>query len=325
LGPVEVVVNGVLVTGGMGYIGSHFCKEAIRQGLTPIVVDTSDSRPYQDQIFYKMDIASCTIKFLRDIRSKYNIKQVYHFAASKSAPESVVDPMAYYNNNVIAATKFLTAIAKAGYTSFINSSSAAVYGSRSLSSSEREILHPASPYGKSKMIFEMIVEDICPQHKIKYMNLRYFNVSGADPEIKYIREPIGSLVDKAIEAAITKEPFHVYGNSYRTKDGTPVRDIVHVKDVVHANLLSGLYLEGDGRSNTLNVGTGVESSVLDVLYAMTEVSGRKIKVTELAPRSGDVPLSLANCSEIKKILSFEAKNDLKTICTDHYNWVTNKA
>ena len=319
-------MNGVLVTGGLGYIGSHFCFAAEQMGFTPIIIDNARDeailRKRPGWILENRNLEFCDKYFLRELKEKYNIKTIHHFAAHKDAIESMKNPQKYYDNNVTQGLFFLESAMQAGFKNFVNSSTAAVYGPSEFPSSELSKCAPTNPYGKSKLFFETMMIDICGQNDINYINFRYFNVAGGKIDINYIDSKSDSLIDRCVRSAISEEDFTVFGMRYKTKDGSPVRDFVHVADVADAHLLAGSYLEMGGKSETLNIGTGQGSTVLDVVSMVKTVSSKQFDVTALANRPGDVPMSVATGLKIKHTLGWQPRRDLKTICMDHYDWVT---
>lgn len=229
-------------------------------------------------------------------------------------PESVANPLKYYSNNTEASRSLIEAAVSGGVENFIFSSTAAVYGETEgvTKISEESQLNPASPYGTSKMMTEYMLRDIAKAHNLKYGILRYFNVAGADPLGRTGQSTVDAthLIKLACQAALGIRPeLIVFGSDYPTRDGTCIRDYIHVTDLVESHLLLLNYLRNGGQSTILNCGYGQGYSVMEVIDALQVVLGERINVSFAKRRAGDTPELVANPDKIQKILNWKPKHD----------------
>ncbi len=325
----------LLITGGAGYIGSHFAHLAIAAGRQVIIVDNlsygnSWAIPTEAK-FYKTDILD-TAELVKII-NKEKISVVVHFAGVIEVGESVTNPIKYYWNNTAGAISLLRACQESGVTRFIFSSTAAVYGTpETVPIVETHERMPINPYGRSKEIFENVLLDHSQADAtFSYVALRYFNVAGAQmnpktgqPTLKLGQASQKSthLIKIAAEAASGKrDRVKIYGTDYSTKDGTCIRDYIHVDDLANAHILAIKYLEQGGKSDVFNCGYGRGFTVKEVLSTMKKVSGVNFLVENENRRMGDPPSLVANNEKIKKILSWQPQYfDLEVICKSAFGW-----
>ncbi len=300
----------VLVIGGAGYIGSHMVKILREKGREVIVLDNLVSGHRDaiahDAIFFEADMADRTS--LDKLFQQYNVTAVMHFAAFIDVSESVRDPGKYYRNNVTGTLVLLEAIVDHGINLFIFSSTAAVYGEpRYTPIDEVHPREPINPYGRSKWMIEMILEDYQRVHGLRSVSLRYFNAVGADPEgcLAERHEPETHLIPIVLEAAVGKRSnVTVYGRDYPTADGTCVRDYIHVVDLCRAHLLALQYLEEGGVSVVFNLGNGSGFSVQEVIETVRTVTGRAIEVVDGPRREGDPAVLVADAAAARDTLGW---------------------
>lgn len=317
----------VLVTGACGYIGSHVARMLSEKDFQVIVIDNL-STGFRDalvhnEIFYQGDVGDTVL--LKQIFSKHKIAAIIHFAAAIRVDESVAQPEKYYSNNTVNTLRLVTTAAELGVKNIIFSSTAAAYGQpRVVPVDENAPTSPESPYGWSKLMSEQMLRDMSAAHGLRHVILRYFNVAGADPELRMgQRTPEAShLIKVACEVAVGKrERLKVFGTDYPTPDGTCVRDYIHVEDLASAHILALEHLLRGGDSQLLNCGYGHGSSVLDVVAAVKRVSGKDFPV-DLAPRRpGDVASIVADAGKIRRLLAWQPRFDhLDTIVKHAYEW-----
>ncbi len=315
----------VLVMGGAGYIGSHVCKLLANKGHSVIVYDNL-SKGYRSFVtrgeFIPGDI--CDEVQLELVFSKYKIDAVMHFCAFIEVGESVKDPEKYYINNVANTLNILKIMRKYGVDKFIFSSTAAVYGMpERIPILEDDLKKPINPYGHSKYMIEQILEDYEKAYGIRAIRFRYFNAAGADPdcEIGEAHKPESHLIPLILDAALKRrEDIKVFGSDYQTKDGTAVRDYVHVNDLADAHIAGLEYLGDGGQSNYFNLGSGEGFSVKEVIDTVKKVTGKDFKVTLTDRREGDPPYLIAKSDKVKSILGWKINYDLERIVDTAYKW-----
>jgi UDP-glucose 4-epimerase len=257
--------------------------------------------------------------------AEHGVTAVIHFAASVVVPDSVSDPLGYYRNNTANSRTLIEAAVQAGVRDFIFSSTAAVYGNpAAVPVAEDAPLAPMSPYGASKMMTEMMLRDASAAHDLRHVILRYFNVAGADPQLRTGQSTRGAthLIKVAVETALGIRPkIDVYGTDYPTPDGTCIRDYIHVTDLVRAHSDALRYLRGGGGSVTLNCGYGRGFSVLEVIETVKKVAGVDFRVERSAPRAGDPARIVAACERARTLLGWKPQlDDLSTIVTHALAW-----
>lgn len=318
----------VLVTGGAGYIGSHAVL-ALRDRGTPVAVIDNLSTGFRFAIpdgvaFYQGDIADQDL--VQRIVREQQIGAVMHFAGSIIVPESVADPLKYYNNNTVKSRALIEAVVAAGVPHFIFSSTAATYGIPAVSPVNEDVpRQPINPYGWSKLMTEQMLADTAFAHRLNYCALRYFNVAGADPQARSGQSTAGAthLIKVAVEAALgMRESVGVFGTDYATPDGTGVRDYIHVSDLAQAHVLAlDALIEQPDRSLTMNCGYGRGFSVLEVLDAVDRVTNRTITRVLGPRRAGDPDSLVSDPSRIKATLPWVPQHaDLDVIVRHALAW-----
>jgi UDP-glucose 4-epimerase len=318
----------VLVTGGAGYIGSHAVLALLDAGWKVVVIDnlvTGFRSAVPDAAtFAEGDIADAEL--VGRLIAEHGIGAIIHFAGSVVVPESVSDPLKYYDNNTVRSRALIASAVKGGVRHFIFSSTAATYGIPDTSPvAESAPTRPINPYGMSKLMTEAMLADVARAHPMNYCALRYFNVAGADPQGRSGQSTAGAthLIKVAVEAATGKRSHvGVYGTDYRTPDGTGVRDYIHVSDLAaaHVHALEKL-IEDPAASHILNCGYGRGFSVLEVLDAVDRVTNLTIE-RRLEPRRAGDPDSLVadNRAILDRLPWRPARDDLDTIVRDALAW-----
>ena len=318
----------VLVTGGAGYIGSHAVL-ALKDGGWPVAVidDLSNGNRVvvpDDVPFYEGNVADSSL--VRRIFHEQGIGAIMHFAGSIVVPESVVKPLFYYANNTIATHALISTAVEAGVKHILFSSTAAVYGApKRVPIDEEDAKEPINPYGASKLMTERMLSDSSAAHPINYGALRYFNVSGADPDLRSGQIGRGSthLIKVAVEAAIGKrDHIDVFGDDYPTADGTCIRDYIHVSDLAdaHVRALERL-IEKPEDDLAMNCGYGKGLSVLDVLDAIDRVADEPVKREMKARRAGDPPELVASNRRLVETLDWTPRfADIDVIVTHALQW-----
>jgi len=319
--------NGILVTGGAGYIGSHVVKQLGEAGFENIVILDNLSKGFRDSVLYGELVVGDTgdKELVSKILNDYNITSVMHFAAHTIVPESVSNPLKYYGNNTCNSRNLLECCQNAGVKNFIFSSTAAVYGiPDEVPVTEDAPKQPINAYGTSKLMTEWMLNDLAHACDMRYVVLRYFNVAGCDPEARIGQStPEATLLTKvAVEAAVgIRDKVFIFGTDYPTPDGTGVRDYIHVEDLASAHLKALDYLENDGESVTLNCGYGHGYSVREVLQAVEKAHGSPLNIVEEPRRAGDPPSLIAKADKVRELLNWEPKyNNLDTIVTTALEW-----
>ncbi|NYZ17534.1 UDP-glucose 4-epimerase GalE [Azospirillum sp. RWY-5-1] len=317
----------VLVTGGAGYIGSHAVL-ALRDAGIPAVVldDLSTGRRAAvpaDVPFVEGDAGDPAL--LAEVLERHPIGTVMHFAGSIVVPESVEKPLAYYANNTLASHALVEACLRAGVGRFVFSSTAAVYGiPGTLPVDEEAPTRPINPYGRSKLMTEWMLRDAAAAHGLKVVALRYFNVAGADPAGRagQCSRAATHLIKVACEAAVGRRPgLLVFGDDYPTRDGTCVRDYVHVSDLADAHVAALRHLEGGGEGGVFNVGYGHGSTVREVVAAVERAAGAPLSVRIDGRRAGDPPELVAGIARITRTFGWRPRfDDLDTIVATALAW-----
>ncbi len=317
----------VLVTGGAGYIGSHMVLALVDAGEAVVVLDnlTTGFRwaVHPSATFVDGDVADSAL--VAQVIADHGITAVVHFAARIVVPESVADPLGYYYANTVKTRALLEAVVAAGVPHLIFSSTAAVYGMVGNDPvAEDALLSPISPYGRSKLMSEWMLEDTAAAFPLRYVALRYFNVAGADPAGRTGQSTAGAthLIKVACETALGKRTgMAVYGTDYETPDGTCLRDYIHVSDLVAAHLDALTYLRQGGASAVMNCGYGRGYSVLEVIEAVKSISGVDFNVTYSPRRPGDPAAVVAKADKIRAALGWTPRlDDLPTIVRTALEW-----
>jgi UDP-glucose 4-epimerase len=318
--------NTIIVLGGAGYIGSHCCKLLRREGFTPVVIDNlsrGHRRAVQWGPLELADIGDTTA--LVAILNRYRPGAVIHFAALIEVGESVKDPAGFYRNNVVGTLSVLNAMAEAGVDKLVFSSTAAVYGQPETSAPLHEDLPlaPINPYGNSKLAAERMIRDFEMAAGLKSVCLRYFNACGADAdgEIGEMHFPETHLMPLVIQTALGLRPFiSVYGADYPTKDGTCIRDYIHVDDLASAHVAAVRYLLQGGATMACNLGTGTGFSVREIIAVVRSVCGVAFQVVEAERRPGDPAFLVANNERAAAVLGWHPAVPLAEIARSAFNW-----
>jgi len=324
----------ILVTGGAGYIGSHVVKLLGERGEHVVILDNL-STGFKSAVLYGTFIQGNTgdTELVNRILHEHNIDSVLHFAAHTIVPESVENPLKYYQNNTCSTRNLLECCSKAGVKNFIFSSTAAVYGELETGfASEETPKAPINPYGSSKLMSEQMIRDLSKATPLKHVILRYFNVAGSDPEgqIGQSTKNATLLIKVAAEVAVGKrEKLLVFGTDYPTKDGTGIRDYIHVSDLAAAHIDALDYLENNGESTTLNCGYGHGYSVKEVIDAINKENGSPIMVEEMSRRAGDPAELVSIAKKVRQTLGWTPQyDDLNLIVKTSLDWekklLTNK-
>lgn len=325
----------ILVTGAAGYIGSHTCVELLAAGHSVIALDnlcnsSPESLKRVEQItgqlipFYEADIRDRLA--LNALLKTHRVDAVIHFAGLKAVGESVSEPLSYFENNVGGTVTLLQALGEAGVKNFVFSSSATVYGDpESVPIREDARLSTTNPYGRSKLMVEQVLEDLGksdPSWSIGV--LRYFNPVGAHSSGLIGEDPRGipnNLMPYIAQVAVgRRERLSVFGNDYPTPDGTGVRDYIHVVDLAQGHVAALREIFRNGRSFTVNLGTGQGYSVLEMIRAFELASGRRVPYEITARRPGDIATCYADPMSAWNVLDWRARKGLEEMCTDHWRW-----
>ncbi|WP_070966287.1 UDP-glucose 4-epimerase GalE [Vibrio sonorensis] len=328
----------ILVTGGLGYIGSHTCIQMIEAGYHPIILDNlcnskssvldrikevSGHRP----LFIEGDVRDKRV--LVDIFQQQNIDAVIHFAGLKAVGESVELPLRYYDNNVNGTLVLVSAMQEVGVKTLVFSSSATVYGDpASVPITEDFPTSATNPYGRSKLMVEECLTDFQkanPEWSITL--LRYFNPVGSHPSGRLGEDPLGipnNLMPFVSQVAIGRREFlSVFGDDYETKDGTGVRDYIHVLDLSDGHIAALKHLGKKSGLHTYNLGTGNGYSVLEMVNAFEQASGREVPYKIVERRSGDIAECWADPSKAEKDLDWKATRNLQSMTADSWRWQSN--
>ncbi len=329
----------VLVTGGTGFIGSHTCVELINAGHEVVIVDNlyNSSIDVLDKI---ETICGIKPKFYKvDILDKQNLEEVFkenkfdaciHFAGYKAVGESCQIPLTYYRNNVSGSLNLYELLIKYGVNNLVFSSSATVYGNNFEVPFKEEYGYgtTTNPYGTTKLMNEMIINDLCKANSnMSAVILRYFNPIGAH-ESGLIGEIPNGIPNNLVPyiAQVEKgqrEYLKVFGDDYDTKDGTGVRDYIHVVDLAKAHIKAIEYAYNHSGSETINVGTGIGYSVLEILKAYEKACGHEIAYKIVERRPGDIATCYADTNKAKKLLNFETQYGIDKMCEDTYRFYSN--
>ncbi|MBN2557132.1 MAG: UDP-glucose 4-epimerase GalE [Clostridia bacterium] len=316
----------VLVTGGAGFIGSHMVAELIENKMDPVVLDnlsTGNKKAVTGGRLYLGDIRNPGD--LDKVFSENDIESVVHFAASSIVPESMADPAKYYDNNINGTLCLLKAMERHKVGRLVFSSTAAVYGeTERIPITEDCPANPKSPYGETKLAMERMIEWFSRAGTLKYVSLRYFNACGAHPsgEIGEWRPFETHLIPIILQYLLgMRDRLYVYGTDYDTKDGTCIRDYIHVSDLVRAHTAALKYLEGGNKPEIFNLGMGRGFSVLEIIKAAGEATGMPVRYETAKRRTGDPAVLIASNEKAAKILGWKTDiNDPVKIISDAWNF-----
>ncbi|PID63150.1 MAG: UDP-glucose 4-epimerase GalE [Ignavibacteriae bacterium] len=319
----------VLVTGGAGYIGSHFVNILHKNNIECVVLDNL-SRGHKESV---PDNVPLEIVDLLDYDNLLNVLQqrkitaVVHFAAFAYVGESVENPMLYYQNNVVGSFNLIKAVVEAGIKKFVFSSTCSLYGNpKEIPINENQPTNPINPYAQTKLTIENMLRDFDEAYNLKSVCLRYFNAAGADfsGNIGESHEPEPHLIPIVLNTALGKrDKVFIFGDDYDTKDGTCIRDYIHINDLGDAHLKALNYLSSNKKSEVINLGTGAGFSVKEIIETSEEITKTKINCEIVERRAGDPAILVADNSKAEKVLNWRPKYNLKDIIASAYNWHSN--
>ena len=327
----------VLVTGGAGYLGSHMLVQLIESGYRPIVIDNfSNSSPKslerveqitgQTIINYVADLRDKNA--LEDIFNQHEIDSVIHFAGLKAVGESIEQPLKYYDNNLNSTMTLLKVMKKCSVYKLVFSSSATVYSPNNTSPlSESSLLGPTNPYGQTKLIVETMLRDLAANDAWTICSLRYFNPIGAHASGLIGESPHGTpnnLLPYVSQVAVGKlDSVSVFGSDYQTPDGTGIRDYIHVEDLTNGHLAALRKLDSLHGYHAYNLGTGVGTSVLELIQAFRNVSEKEIAYKLTNRRPGDIGIVIADASRASQALGWHSFKSVEDACADSWRWQMN--
>jgi UDP-glucose 4-epimerase len=325
----------LLVTGGAGYIGSHTCLELLQAGHKVIVADNL-SNSKEESLRRVQELTGKTLTFYKlDLRDQAGLEAVFqehkldaviHFAGLKAVGESVAIPLDYYHNNLTGTLALCQVMSKQGVKVLVFSSSATVYGDpRSVPITEDFPIHPTNPYGRTKWMIEEILKDLYTSDKSwSIALLRYFNPVGAHPSGRIGEDPQdipNNLMPYIAQVAVGKRAeVRVFGDDYPTRDGTGIRDYIHVVDLARGHLKALEKLKSGPGIVTYNLGTSRGYTVLEVISAFEKVCGKKISYRIVARRPGDVAASYADASKANREMGWQSLKGIDEICADTWRW-----
>lgn len=319
----------ILVAGGAGYIGSHVCKMLAKEGFDVLVYDNL-SKGYKTFVkwgkFIEGDIGDR--KKLEEVFESNKIEAVMHFCGFIEVGESVNNPHKYYINNVVNTLYLLEIMLKHKVNNFIFSSSAAVYGMpEKIPIDETAPTFPINPYGKTKLMVENILDDYHNAYGLNSVCFRYFNAAGADPdgEIGEAHNPETHLIPLVLDAAMgRRDSVKIYGTDYDTKDGTCIRDYIHVNDLAKAHILGLKYLFETKSSEKFNLGSESGYSVREIIETVKKITNKDFNVIETERRPGDPAILVAKSDKAKKILGWNVEYSIEDIVKTAWKWHTSR-
>lgn len=321
----------ILVTGGAGYIGSHATYLLIERGFDVVVVDNLSTghkeAVHEKAKFYQGDIGD--YKFISNILKRENIDGVIHFAAFSLVGESMENPYKYYENNVGKTNNLLKAMVDCKVKNIVFSSTAATYGEpKTIPILEEDDTKPTNVYGETKLSMEKMIRWYNKAYGLNYVCLRYFNVAGAHPSgnIGEAHNPETHLIPIILQVASgRREKINVYGNDYDTKDGTCIRDYIHVVDLVDAHIKAIEYLFNGSKSDVFNLGSGEGFTVYEMIEAARSVTGREIRLAVGDRREGDPAKLIASSKKAREVLGWKPEfESISKMIEDAWRWEKNK-
>jgi len=316
----------ILVTGGAGYIGSHTCKALTAAGFLPVTYDSLVSGHRWAVKWGPLEEGELKNPArLDDVFRLYSPVAVLHFAAFAYVGESVIEPDKYYDNNVVGSLTLLQAMRRWNVNNIVFSSTCATYGIPDrIPIAETALQNPVNPYGSSKLMIERILRDFSAAYSMKSVALRYFNACGADPhgEIGENHDPEPHLVPRTLMAAAGNLPYlDIFGNRYPTADGSAVRDFIHVSDLAEAHVRALTYLLDGNGTSTFNLGTGIGTSVFEIISMTERITGFEVPIRVAPNRLGDPPVLVADPSLACRTLGFQPRySTLETIISTAWDW-----
>lgn len=317
----------IMVVGGAGYIGSHAVKQLLEKGNQVVVIDSLETGHIEsvpkEIPFYKIDIRDKDA--LKTVFEKEQVDGVIHFAANSLVGESMTHPLKYYNNNVCGTETLLEVLIETGVKNIVFSSTAATYGEvKEMPIQETTLTCPTNTYGETKLAIEKMLKWAHQAHDLNYICLRYFNVAGADASgtIGEAHTTETHLIPLILQVPLGQRPhITVFGTDYDTKDGTCIRDYIHVTDLVNAHLLALHHLMNGGESDIFNLGSNTGYSVLEMIEAARKVTGHPIPMQIGERRAGDPALLIASSEKAKNILGWQPEfTDIEEIIASAWKW-----
>jgi len=305
------MIKNILITGGAGYIGSHTCKKLFQAGYNPIVYDNLSTGHKEFVKWGDLIVGDLhDTEKLTNILKNYSPEAVIHFAASAYIGESVQDPFKYYRNNIGGTLSLIEAMINASTNFLVFSSTCATYGfPQKQLIDELTPQHPINPYGRSKFMIEQILQDISVKNQINYIALRYFNAAGADrdTEVGEWHNPETHLIPLAIKSSEDGSKLKVFGTDFPTKDGTAIRDYIHVEDLADGHIAALEYLLSGGVSEAINLGTGIGYSVLEIIESLHKINVN-VEFVKSDRRPGDPAILVAETSKAVRLLKWHPKH-----------------
>lgn len=319
----------VLITGGAGYIGSHTNRYLHNMGVETVVLDDLSDGHREAAICGEFVQGSFGDKALLDeLMQKHRFDAVIHFAAFASVPDSVIRPARYYQNNVTNMQTLLDACVEHEVRHFVFSSSAATFGEPQYTPiDEQHPQLPINPYGTTKLIGEKLLADYERAYGLKYCAFRYFCAAGdsKDGRLGEAHNPETHLIPVMVKAAMSGKPFSVFGTDYDTRDGSCIRDFIHVLDLAEAHWLGLRHIMEGNPSDCFNLGSGDGFTVLEMIDALTRVSGKPVPHTIADRREGDPAVLIASSEKAMRVLGWKPKHSsIDEILTDAWNWEMNR-
>lgn len=314
----------ILITGGCGYIGSHCVRFFKNNGFDVVIFDNFSTGHKE----FSCDETKCiegnllNIDSLRKVFKKYKFDGVIHFAAFSLVGESVKNPIKYYENNIYGTLNLLKVMNEFGVLNLVFSSTAAVYGEpKVVPITETSEKNPTNPYGRTKFVIEKMFEDFRVAYGLNYVCLRYFNACGAFYDVGEWHEPESHLIPLILKTALGKrDKVMIFGDNYKTSDGTCIRDYVHVWDLANAHFLALNYLFNNGKSDCFNLGSGSGFSVREIVNKCKEVTEVNFNVEMGCRREGDPAVLIADSSKALKVLKWKPKFGLDEIVESAWKW-----
>lgn len=313
----------IIVTGGAGYIGSHTCKTLHQSGYIPVVMDDLSSGSKEFVKWGPLEEGNILDKdWIFSVFDKYHPKAVMHFAAKISVDESINDPLSYYHVNFSGSLNLLDAIRHFKVKIFIFSSSCSVYGNPiNIPVDETHPLNPLCPYARTKLFFEEALKDCSKAYGFNYGILRYFNAAGCDKDMESgFTKDNKSFISIATKASLERKPLNIFGNDYDTRDGTCIRDFIHVADLADAHVLTLNHIIKKNESLLLNLGSEKGYSIKEVVQELQKISENYLGVLYGPKRDGDIVTMIADSTKAKNTLNWTAQHNLEDILQTSYQW-----
>lgn len=322
-------MNKILITGGAGYIGSHCVLEMLKRKYELVVFDNLSTGHLKTieklKTVGEFDFIQGDLKNKSDIDSvfkNHKIDSVIHFAALSQVGESMKEPRKYYENNVLGTINLLNSMIENQVLKIVFSSTAATYGEPEYTPiDENHLQEPINPYGNTKLIIEKIMDDYDKAYNLKSVRLRYFNVAGANGIVGEEHEPETHLIPNVLKASKEDKIFYLFGDDYKTKDGTCVRDYIDVEDLIEAHLLALGYLNKENKTNFFNLGTNSGNTTKEVFETCQKVIGKNINIEIKPRREGDPAILVADNKKAREVLGWIPKRGLEDSIKKAYDYI----